>query len=132
MKLPGPLNAEQQKQLRTVQSNARHLLALINDLLDVAKIEAGKVELKLETVDCNAVVEEVATTLRPQAQSKHLDFTVSLPEEAALWRTDRRALRQILINLAGNAIKFTERGGVRITLTHLSRQAPNAVETRAT
>src|SRR5205085_298500 len=78
MKLPGPLNAEQDKQLRTVQTSARHLLALINDLLDVAKIEAGKVELKLEAVDCRAVVEEVVATLRPQAQAKCLDFTVHM------------------------------------------------------
>jgi len=117
MKLPGPLNDEQQKQLRTVQSSARHLLALINDLLDVAKIEAGKVELKLEPVDCRAVVEEVAATLRPQAESKGLAFTVIVPEQVAPWHTDRRALSQILINLANNAIKFTERGSVRVTLT---------------
>ena len=116
MKLPGPLNDEQHKQLRTVQSSARHLLALINDLLDVSKIEAGKVELTVETVDCNALLGEVAETLRTQAHDKGLALTVHAPESPVLLRTDRRALSQIVLNLVGNAIKFTERGGVQLTL----------------
>jgi PAS domain S-box-containing protein len=116
MKLPGPLNDEQQKQLRTVQSSARHLLALINDLLDVAKIEAGKVELTFEAVDCNEVLDEVAAALRPQAHDKGLGFTVNAPERPIVFSTDRRALSQIIFNLAGNAIKFTESGGVSLTL----------------
>jgi PAS domain S-box-containing protein len=117
MKLPGPLNDEQQKQLRTVQSSARHLLALINDLLDVSKIEAGKVTLTFEPVDCTAVVHEVAATLRPQAHDKGLEFIVDTPEPPILLHTDRRALRQIIFNLVGNAIKFTEHGSVRLTLS---------------
>jgi PAS domain S-box-containing protein len=113
MKLPGPLNAEQEKQLRTVQTGARHLLALINDLLDLAKIEAGKVELSLAPVECVNVIEEVATSLRPQAEAKGLDLTVTVPQGLTT-HTDRRALSQIVINLANNAIKFTARGSVRI------------------
>jgi PAS domain S-box-containing protein len=116
MKLPGPLNDEQQKQLKTVQTSARHLLALINDLLDVSKIEAGKVELAFESVDCTGVVNEVAATLRPQADDKGLEFTVHAPDRPAVLRTDRRALSQIVLNLVGNAIKFTERGSVRLSL----------------
>jgi len=116
MKLPGPLNDEQQKQLRTVQSSARHLLALINDLLDVSKIEAGKVELVFEAVDCLAVIDEVVAALRPQAEGKGLAFNVTLPDQAVVLRTDRRALRQIVFNLVGNAIKFTESGGVSLSL----------------
>ena len=116
MKLPGPLNDEQQKQLRTVQSSARHLLALINDLLDVSKIEAGKVELAFEPVDCKAVLSDAVATLRPQADDKGLKFTVHVPDRPAVLRTDRRALSQIVLNLVGNAIKFTECGSVRLTL----------------
>src|SRR5262249_19960946 len=116
MKLPGPLNDEQEKQLRMVQSSARHLLALINDLLDVSKIEAGKVELTLEPVDSAAVLGDVAATLRPQAHDKGLEFTVDALDRPALLRTDRRALRQIVLNLVGNAIKFTEHGSVRLML----------------
>jgi PAS domain S-box-containing protein len=117
MKLPGPLNDEQQKQLRTVQTSARHLLALINDLLDVSKIEAGKVGLAFEAVDCKAVIDEVQATLRPQAQDKGLAFTVNAPDHPVVIRTDRRALSQIVFNLAGNAIKFTEHGSVSLSLS---------------
>lgn len=116
MKLPGPLNTEQEKQLRIVQTGARHLLSLINDLLDVAKLGANKVALNLEMVDCRAVVEEVVATLSPEATRKALAFASNLPPGPVLLRTDRRAMSQILINLVGNAIKFTQQGSVHLTL----------------
>lgn len=110
MKLPGPLTPEQDKQLRTVQTSARHLLSLINDLLDLAKIEAGKFELGREAVDCRSVLDEVSTSLRPVAEKKGLTFSVTQPAEPLSLHTNRRALTQILINLTDNAIKFTARG----------------------
>jgi signal transduction histidine kinase len=113
MKLPGPLNADQEKQLRTVQTGARHLLALINDLLELAKVETGKTELKLVPTDCKEVIDEVAESLRPQAEEKGLGFAVTVPQGLSV-HSDRRALSQIVINLANNAIKFTERGSIRI------------------
>ncbi len=116
MKLPGPLTADQEKQLRTVQSGGKHLLALINDLLDVAKIEAGKVDVHFEPIDCKALVDEIAASLRPQAESKGLSFAVRVAEDAVTVRSDRRALRQIVINLVGNAVKFTERGGIEVAI----------------
>ena len=118
MKLPGPLNTEQDKQLRIVQTGAKHLLSLINDMLDLAKLGANKLELHLETVDCNGVVEEVASSLRPEAEKKGLVFSVRLPASAATLYTDRRSLSQIMINLTSNAIKFTESGSVQL---HLER-----------
>lgn len=118
MQLPGPLNAEQKKQLTTVQGNGRHLLSLINDLLDLAKIESGKVELNLTPVICQEVVNEVATSLRPLAEKKGLSFTIDAPEELLVVSSDRRALSQILLNLVTNAVKFTEQGEVRIMLRH--------------
>ena len=117
MKLPGPLTTEQDKQLNTIRNSARHLLSLINDILDVAKIEAGKVTLELETVACQALVAEVAETLRPLARQKNLALEVELAEPPIVLETDRRALTQILINLLNNAIKFTEKGTVRVTLS---------------
>src|SRR5437773_6658379 len=81
MKLPGALNAEQEKQLGTVQSSAKHLLSLINELLDLAKIESGKVELNVEPVVCQGLVQEVAAALRPSAESKQLRLEISLPPE---------------------------------------------------
>jgi PAS domain S-box-containing protein len=116
MRLPGPLTQDQEKQLRTVQTSARHLLSLIGDLLDLAKIEAGKVDLRFEAVDCNAVVEEVMAALRPQAESQGLSFEASMPAEPVNLRSDRRALSQIVINLTGNAIKFTKRGSVNLSV----------------
>ncbi|MBT9514268.1 MAG: PAS domain S-box protein [Acidovorax sp.] len=119
MKLPGPLNAEQDKQLRIVQTGAKHLLSLINDLLDVAKLSANKVTLNLEPVDCRTLIEEVSAALELEARRKGLAFSVHTPSEPVLLTTDRRALSQILINLVGNAIKFTQEGRVDVALHEL-------------
>ncbi len=116
MKLPGPLTAGQEKQLRTVQTSARHLLSLINDLLDLAKIESGKVELNPEPLVCQSVIQEVVTTLRPLAEGKGLRFETKIPPEERVVQADRRALSQILLNLVNNAIKFTETGRVSLEL----------------
>ena len=116
MELPGPLNEDQTRHLRTVEQSGKHLLAIINDILDLAKIESGAVQLALEKVDCAAVVNSVMTSLRPLAESKGLDFTADLPEGEVLVESDNRVLGQILINLVGNAIKFTTHGSVRVTL----------------
>lgn len=120
MKLPGPLNPEQDKQLQIVQKGARHLLSLINDMLDLAKLGANKLDFDIEPIDCNSVVEEVAASLRPEAERKNLLFTVDVPDLAVTLQTDRRALSQIIINLTGNAIKFTERGSVHLRLQRLT------------
>ena len=122
MRLPGPLAADQEKQLKTIQSSAKHLLSLINDLLDLAKIESGKVQVNLEAVNAGSVLEEVSTTLRALAESKKLEFLVGIPKQDVVVLTDRRALQQILINLVNNAIKFTEQGAVRV---ELSQRRPN-------
>jgi len=114
--LPGPINVEQEKQLRTVQSSARHLLSLINDLLDLTKIASGKIELHPEPVNCRAVIEELALVFRPQARQKGLLLQFRAPPDALTLRTDRRALQQILMNLMNNAIKFTDRGEVNVVL----------------
>jgi protein-histidine pros-kinase len=116
MKLAGPLNPDQEKQLRTVQSSGKYLLSLINDLLDLAKIESGKVELHLQPVVCQNILAEVAAQLAPLAESKGLQLEVSEPETEVVVRTDRRALTQVVLNLANNAIKFTDKGYVRLDL----------------
>ncbi|HEX9782984.1 MAG TPA: HAMP domain-containing sensor histidine kinase [Opitutaceae bacterium] len=116
MKLPGPLTGNQEKQLRTVQHSARHLLSLINDLLDLAKIDSGSIDLHLEPVDVAALVAELIESLGPLAHSKNLNLEMAPPVPRISVVTDRRALNQILINLVSNAIKFTSHGGVRIVL----------------
>ncbi len=132
MKLPGPLNEEQEKQLRTVQKSGKHLLALINGLLDVAKIEAGKMELELAPIACAGVIEEVAAALQPLAQAKGLAFTLELPDEQLTVYSDRRVLSQIIINLVNNAIKFTEHGGVTVSLLRHLTEGARTVEIRVT
>jgi PAS domain S-box-containing protein len=116
MKLPGPLLPDQEKHLRTVQASGRHLLSLINDLLDLAKLESGKLEVYQESVFCLGVVEEAVASLRPAADAKSLSLTASVEPSGLSVLADRRSLTQILLNLAGNAVKFTERGGVAISV----------------
>lgn len=116
MRLPGPLTEEQDRQLQIVDSSARHLLSLINDILDLAKIESGKVTINPEVTSIQAIVSEVGESLRAMARDKHLDFQVVVPPEDVVTITDHRAVHQILLNLANNAIKYTESGSVRIEL----------------
>ncbi|HVQ92336.1 MAG TPA: PAS domain S-box protein, partial [Mycobacteriales bacterium] len=116
MELPGPLNPEQTRQLRTVQTSGKHLLSIINDLLDLAKIESGKVQLRLEPVSCLDAIRDVVESLRPLAEGKQLLLATDLPTTDVIATSDQRALGQILINLVNNAIKFTDSGEVRIAL----------------
>jgi PAS domain S-box-containing protein len=125
MKLPGPLTAEQERQLGIVQSSARHLLSLINDVLDIAKIESGKVEVHLEPVVVDDVVNEVVTSLRSLAEQKGLTLQFGGTSEEIVLTTDRRALHQITINLVNNAIKYTAAGSVRIELARNQRNGPS-------
>jgi PAS domain S-box-containing protein len=119
MKLPGPLTPDQEKQLQTIRTSARHLLSLINDLLDLAKIESGKVELHFEPVNCQNIINDVATALRQLAENKGLEFKIITPASPIMLATDQRALHQILINLTNNAIKFTNIGQVCLELAEL-------------
>ena len=116
MGLPGPLTSEQEQQLQTVRASGRHLLSLINDLLDLAKIDAGKLELTFEPVSCRDVIDEVAQTLRPLADAKGLRLVVDVPDsDEMVLDADRRAVHQVLLNLVNNGIKFTESGAVTVS-----------------
>ncbi|MDE2481834.1 MAG: PAS domain S-box protein [bacterium] len=117
MKLPGPLTADQEQQLSIIQTSARHLLSLINDILDLAKIESGKVELHFETILARDVIAEVVTALEPVAQEKGLAMSVRVPAERIPVNADRRALQQILINLVSNAVKYTDAGSITIEMS---------------
>jgi PAS domain S-box-containing protein len=128
MKLPGQLTEEQDRQLKLIQVNAKHLLSLINDLLNLAKLQSGKAELQIEEVSSRVAMEEVAATLRQTAEARGLSFEIVLPEGDVPVRTDRRSLIQILINLATNAIKFTDRGGVRIEVAPHPLRSPERHE----
>ncbi len=83
---------------------------------------SGKIELKLEPVSCRALLEEVAATVRPLAEAKNLRFILKMPRREVMVETDRRAVSQIVINFAANAIKFTEHGSVEIALRQHQRR----------
>lgn len=116
MKLPGPLNKEQENQLNIIKNSSNHLLSLINDLLNLAKIESGKIELNPELIDIQKLIQEINVTLSPLAQTKNLQLNIDLPKDKIIMDIDKRALTQIIINLANNAIKFTDKGNVTIKL----------------
>ncbi len=100
MRLPGPLTADQDKQLKTIQASARRLLSLINDLLDLAKIDSGKIELHPEPIVCQSVVENLTDTLLPMAEQEGLRFVAEVPAPSLSICSDRRVLSQILIKHA--------------------------------
>jgi len=114
--LAGPLNEEQAKQLNMVRASARHLLELINDVLDISKIEAGQVEVHPEPFDLLESLERVVATIQPMAKKKGLLLTWDVATDIKEMTSDRRRLEQILLNLLNNAIKFTEHGSVNLTV----------------
>jgi len=115
MGLVGPLNDEQKKQLGMVKASASHLLALINDVLDISKIEAGQLEVRVEPVDFLDAVEKAVQIARPLAEKKGLTFQVSVSANIGTIQCDRRRVEQVLLNLLSNAIKFTDKGGITVT-----------------
>jgi signal transduction histidine kinase/DNA-binding response OmpR family regulator len=113
--LDTPLNTEQRGYAEIVRESGENLLTIINDILDISKLEAGKVELENIPFDLVDTVEGVAALLAPTAHGKGIDLGVFVaPELRKTFGGDANRLRQILLNLAGNAIKFTEKGGVWI------------------
>jgi PAS domain S-box-containing protein len=121
--LAGPVNEEQLKQLGMVHFSARHLLGLINDLLDLSRIESGKMEVVAESFALGEVIDEVVQSLTPAARQKQLALEAQLDPPQLALRSDRKKVFQILLNLANNAVKFTEHGRVQIA----ARAAADAV-----
>jgi PAS domain S-box-containing protein len=113
-KLVGPLSEEQEKQLNMVQGSARHLLELINDILDISKIEAGQINVIAEPFDMGIAIQKSVEKIRPLAEKKGLVLTTMITPEVIEITSDRRRAEQILLNLLSNAVKFTEEGEVRL------------------
>jgi signal transduction histidine kinase len=105
----GPVTDGQREALGRVQRSQQHLLSLINDVLNFAKLEAGRVEYRVDDVSLASALADVACMVEPQLAAKGLRYTVSATDEIV--RADREKLQQILLNLISNAIKFTNRGG---------------------
>jgi PAS domain S-box-containing protein len=114
--LTGPLNQEQQKQMTMVQNSSRHLLSLINDVLDISKIEAGQLVLSCTSFDLRSSVDKIAGLVLPMAEKKNIELQLDLPDIPVTITTDQRRFEQVVLNLLNNAVKFTEIGHVGVTL----------------
>jgi len=110
----GPLSEEQEKQLGMVKNSARHLLALINDVLDISKIEAGQLKMDLAPFQMHEAIDNAVKIVTPLVQKQGLGLHVEVSSEVGEIISDQRRVEQILLNLLGNAIKFTEKGGLKI------------------
>lgn len=124
--MAGPLNAEQSKQLRMVQTSGRHLLDLINDVLDISKIEAGQLEIRCAPFDLRASIERVAASVMLVAEKKGLAVRTALSGGLCSMDSDRRRFEQIALNLLHNAIKFTDAGSVTLSLELTEESSPAA------
>ncbi len=111
----GPLNEKQREGLQRTLRAARHLLELVNDVLDLSKIEAGKIEMAMQPVDISVLIEDLFVTVRPLADENGTELTVQHPNDAITVVTDPRRVRQILLNLLSNAIKFGQQKPIEVT-----------------
>jgi PAS domain S-box-containing protein len=110
----GEVNPRQSDALLRGRAAAEHLLALINDILDLAKIEAGKMPLHLEDVSLREVTTEVTQQIEPMVRKKQLDFTIDVSPDCPVIYSDRTKIKQVLLNLLSNAVKFTNKGSVTV------------------
>ncbi|HEY3744733.1 MAG TPA: ATP-binding protein [Gemmatimonadaceae bacterium] len=113
----GDLTPRQEEGLNRIQGAAQHLLALINDILDLAKIEAGRMPLHLDDVTLADIVTEISQQIEPLVKKKSLSFQVEMPPTPLTLHTDRTKVKQILLNLLSNAVKFTHKGGIWVTVS---------------
>jgi len=107
----GEMNAKQAQSINTIAESGRHLLSLINDLLDIAKIGAGKMELDLKKANVEDMCQASLRLVLEQAQKKNLKLTLAMDNKSVMLTADERRLKQILVNLLSNAVKFTPDGG---------------------
>lgn len=112
--LAGPLNPEQGKQLGMVRDSARHLLALINDVLDISKIEAGELRVGCAPFDLARSIQKVGALIAPLAEKKHLALELHVAPGIGPMASDERRVEQVLLNLLSNAVKFTDQGSVQL------------------
>jgi CheY-like chemotaxis protein/anti-sigma regulatory factor (Ser/Thr protein kinase) len=113
--LRGPLNERQQTSLRNIETSGRHLLVLINDILDLSKVEAGRMDLQRELIPISDVCEASLVFIKETASKKKLQVAFHLNDQLAKVEADPKRLKQMLVNLLSNAVKFTEKGG-RVSL----------------
>ncbi|MBI9035943.1 MAG: HAMP domain-containing protein [Bacteroidales bacterium] len=116
------IDEEEINYLRVIERNGKRLLVLINEILDLSKIEAGKVDIKLETSSISSLLQLVKENMQAIAEQKELSLSLHVADEMPSVKTDESRLHQVLLNIVGNAVKFTEKGGVDISATHDSER----------
>jgi len=121
-RIDGPLNEEQERSLVKVRQSAAHLLTMIDDLLDVSKLESAKLRLSLSRVDLKPLIEGVAASFEKDAGRKGLSLSIVFPEAVPVVYGDADKIKQILVHLVSNAVKFTRRGGITITVRNLEEE----------
>ena len=117
----GDINEEQDKQLTIVLNSANHLLALINDIIDISKIEAEKLDLRKQKYDLIKELKKILESLKVNVEKKELKLLIDVPETQFIFN-DKRRINQILMNLIGNAIKFTEKGEINVTVKTMNEK----------
>ena len=122
------LEPQEIEYLDRIVSNGKHLLSLIDDVLDLSKVEAGRMEIVTEEVDLTELVAEILRSVELQAQRKDVHLRTRLPEPLSTLETDPQRLRQVLLNLVGNAVKFTEQGSVEIRVVAETDGTPVRIE----
>jgi len=125
--MTGEITGEQQKQLCIVQTSAHHLLDLINDVIEISKIEAGKAELRIEEFDLAELVRETGDSFTPAAARKHLVISLDTPEEFII-ESDKRKIKQVITNLVSNALKYTDAGEIEVRVTKNEKTAEISVK----
>jgi signal transduction histidine kinase len=119
--IDGPINEKQQEDLQSISRSGRNLLHLINDILDLSKIEAGKMQFKRKVIDINSLLTDIKPIVNNLIGEKQIEFHALLGEEIRFFYADKNKIHQILLNLISNAVKFTEKGAITLSV---ERQAP--------
>ena len=114
----GAISDQQRKSLTRIDSNSRHLLALINDILDITRIEAGRMPLNLSSFDVPDLVNEVMSELEPIIRRSTLEVTAKMARNLRPLKSDRQKVKQVVLNLLSNALKFTPTGAVTISASY--------------
>lgn len=124
--MSGEINNEQEKQLTLVKNSANHLLALINDIIDISKIEAGKVEIAIEEFDLSLLAQEIKDSFAVAIDKKELKLLLQTPPTLII-KTDKRRTEQVLVNFVSNAVKFTDKGEIEIKIVKKDKTAEISV-----
>lgn len=122
-RITGEVNAKQEKVLQTAKNNMDRLARIINSILDISKIESGKMELKREKIDLSRLITNVANDFAPKADAKGIKLILEVPKDEIIINADRDKITQVLFNIINNAVKFTEKGSITVSCVNKNYSA---------